>query len=321
MKAAVVRALGQTPTYGDFEDPQPRPGEVTVSVTAAAVSPIVIARASGIHYSAETKLPFVPGVDGTGRTPEDQPVFFAFPRPPFGSMAERAPVRSNFVVPLPEGIDPVAAAAAANPGMSCWLPLTTRARIRPGESVLVNGGTGSAGRMAIQVAKHLGARKVIVTGRDETMFPALSELGADVVLSLRQPAPELRDAIRRETADSEVGVVLDYLWGPSAEAIIDALGGPNAPRGASRVTFVQIGTLSGPTISLPGAKLRSSGVEILGAGLGSSTSEELVTGIGEFLKAFVAGRFKVEFAAYPLTEVERAWSGASGGKRLVFTVP
>ncbi|MGA7476124.1 MAG: zinc-binding alcohol dehydrogenase family protein [Thermoplasmata archaeon] len=321
MKAAIVREFGNPPYYGDFADPAPQPGETVVSVTATAVSTVVRGRASGAHYSAGTALPFVPGVDGVGRTPEGRRVYFAFPRPPFGSMAERVVISADRLVPLPEGLDDATAAAAANPGMSCWIPLTLLSPIHPGESVLVNGATGVSGRMAIQVAKHLGARKVIATGRDEAKLRTLPELGADVVLSLRQPAETFRDALRKEARDSDLGVVLDYLWGPSAETILAALGGPNAPRGASRIRYVQIGTLAGTTISLEGSKLRSSGVEILGSGLGSSTDRALVAGIGQFLTAFVTGRFRIAIDVHPLSDVERAWSAAPGEKRLVFSVP
>jgi NADPH:quinone reductase-like Zn-dependent oxidoreductase len=321
MKAAIVREFGRPPSYGDFSEPTPRPGETTVSVTAAAVSPLVLARAAGTHYSAHAALPFVPGVDGVGRTLDGRRVYFAFPRPPFGSMAERAAISADRLVQLPNGLDDATFAAAANPGMSCWVPLTLLAPVRPGESVLVNGATGTSGRMAIQVAKHLGARKVIATGRDEAKMRTLPELGADVVLSLGQPAEALRDAVRKEARDSEIGVVLDYLWGPSAETILAAIGGPDAPRGASRIRYVQIGNLAGPTISLTGAMLRSSGVEILGSGIGSITDKDLMVGINQFLKAIATARFRIAVDIRPLSDVERAWSAAVGERRLVFTVP
>lgn len=321
MKAAVVRAFDRPPSYGDFEDPTARTGETVVSVHAAAVSPLVISRASGTHYSADTALPFVPGVDGVGRTSDGRRVYFMFPRSPFGSMAERAPVSLGLLIPVPDEVDDALAAAAAVSGMSCWIPLTGRARVQAGESVLVNGATGGAGQMAIQVARYLGARRVIATGRNEAELRYLSELGADAVVPLGQPGDQFREAIRKEARESTVGVVLDYLWGPSAEMILDALGGPNAPRGPSRIQFVQVGTLAGPTITLAGTKLRSSGLEILGTGIGSSTNQEVLAGIGEFLKALATGRFRVAREVHPLSDVERSWRATSDGKRVVFTVP
>ena len=93
-------------------------------------------------------------------------VYFVLPRAPYGSMAEQAVVPSAHCVPLPDELDDVTAAAIANPGMSSWAAYTERARLKAGETVLVNGATGTAGRLAVQIAKYLGARKVIATGRN-----------------------------------------------------------------------------------------------------------------------------------------------------------
>lgn len=321
MKAAVVRTFGRPPEYGEFEEPRAEPGETLVSVTAASVSTLARSRAEGTHYSADASPPFVPGVDGVGTTPEGRRVYFLAPRPPFGSMAERSPVASDHLISLPDDLDDTTAAAAANAGMSCWVPLTTHAPIRPGESVLVNGATGVAGRMAIQVAKHLGARRVIATGRTESKFATLRDLGADVVLPLGQTVDALRDAVRKEAHDSRLGVVLDYLWGPSAETILAALGGPDAPRGPERVRYVQVGALAAPTITLASSLMRSSGVEILGSGIGASSQAELRTGIGEFLRAFTGAGFRISTEVRPLSDVEQAWTAGHEEKRLVFTVP
>lgn len=84
---------------------------------------------------------------------------------------------------------------------------------------------------------------------------------------------------------------------------------------------MQIGDLAGTTISLAGSMLRSSGVEVLGSGLGSVTGKELMVGIGQFLKAFVTARFRIAIDVRPLSDVERAWNGTLEEKRLVFTVP
>lgn len=320
MKAAIIQELGKPPRYGDFADPVAGPGETVVTVTATAVSRLVRGRAAGSHYSAGTAPPFIPGIDGAGQSPDGRRVYFGFPRPPFGSMAERTVVPSAGLIPLPAGLDDVVAAAAANPGMSCWVPLTLLAPVPPGDSVLINGATGIAGQMAVQVAKYLGAAKVIATGRDETKLRMLPELGADVVLPL-SPTEAFRDAVRKEAREARIGVVLDYLWGPSAEAILAALGGPNAPRGASRIRYVQVGDLSGPTISLSGATLRSSGIDILGTGLGSVSNSDIGAGVAQFLNALAKAHFRIAVDVHPLSDVESAWVGANEAKRLVFTIP
>lgn len=99
MKAAVVFDLAEGPVWADFIDPQPAPGQTLIDVRAAAISHVVKARASGRHYSFDGNLPFVPGIDGVGTTPQGQRVYFAFPTAPFGSMAQRAPVSWRYRLP------------------------------------------------------------------------------------------------------------------------------------------------------------------------------------------------------------------------------
>src|SRR5271156_5594833 len=155
MKAAIVRGAGQTPAYGDFSEPLPTSGESRIAVTAAALSPVVKSRASGTHYSASGQFPFVVGIDGVGRLDDGRRVYFVLPKAPYGSMAERAVVASAQCIALPDELDDVTAAAIANPGMSSWVAYQERAGLKAGETVLVNGATGTAGRLAVQIAKHL----------------------------------------------------------------------------------------------------------------------------------------------------------------------
>ncbi len=82
MKAAVIFDLAEGPVWADFIDPQPAPGQTLIDVRAAALSHVVKARASGRHYSFDGNLPFVPGIDGVGTTPQGQRVYFAFPTAP-----------------------------------------------------------------------------------------------------------------------------------------------------------------------------------------------------------------------------------------------
>ena len=91
-------------------------------------------------------------------------------------------------MPVPDDVDDVTAAAIGNPGMSSWAALTERAHFQRGENVLINGATGVSGRLAIQIARHLGANKVIVTGRNATSIEGLAALGADVLIPLDAPA-------------------------------------------------------------------------------------------------------------------------------------
>jgi len=318
MKAALVESFEKLPQYAEFPDPVLQDGEVLVTVAASALSNLVKGQASGRHYSSGTVFPFVPGVDGVGRLADGTRVFFAFPRAPFGAMAELVPVQSHLAVPLPDDLDDVTAAAIANPGMSSWAGLSERARLVPGESVLINGATGVAGRLAVQIAKYLGAKHVVATGRNPAVLAELAALGADEMIPI-DPATDLEPVFRETIGNYGINVVLDYLWGPAAEQIIGAIAGHGAPEGEPRIRFVQVGSMASPTISLPAGALRSSGLELLGTGLGSISYERLVANIGELMAAVVPGGLRISADAVPLSEVETAWASESGG-RIVFTM-
>ncbi|HEY0260821.1 MAG TPA: zinc-binding alcohol dehydrogenase family protein, partial [Lacisediminihabitans sp.] len=240
-------------------------GEVRVAVTASALTNFTRLRAAGEHYSSAAEPPFVPGIDGIGRLEDGSRVYFLFPRAPFGGMAEVTVVPAFRCIPVPDGVDDATLAALADPGMSSWAALEVRAKLAAGETVLINGATGTAGGLAVQIAKYLGAGKVIATGRDRATLDRLVSHGADEVIELA--GSEALNTALREVFDRGVDIVLDYLWGPSAEAILTAAS--NTGRGDRVLRFIQIGTTSAPTISLPGALLHSSAIEITGSGTGS----------------------------------------------------
>jgi NADPH:quinone reductase-like Zn-dependent oxidoreductase len=317
MKAAIVRGAGQAPVYGDFADPVPSSGERRVTVTAAAISHVVKSRASGSHYSSSGQFPFIVGIDGVGRLDDGSRVYFVLPSAPYGSMAEQAVVPSAQCVPLPDILDDVTAAAIANPGMSSWAAYTERARLRAGETVLVNGATGTAGRLAVQIAKHLGARKVIATGRNADALRSVAALGADVAIPLVEDRAVLERSFRQQFAEG-VDVVIDYLCGDSAERLLIAAAKAGAD--AVPIRFVQVGAVSGTDITLPGAVLRSSAIELMGSGIGSIPLDRLVNATGALLQAAVPGGFKIAATPVPLSEVEQAWPRDDSLRRTVFVM-
>jgi NADPH:quinone reductase-like Zn-dependent oxidoreductase len=318
MNAAVVESFDKAPRYASFGDPVAGEGEVLVKVRAAALSNLVKGQASGQHYSSGSQMPFVPGNDGVGTLPDGRRVYFIGPRAPFGTMAERCVAAARRTIPLPDAVDDVTAAALGNPGLASWGALIGRARLQRGESVLVNGATGVAGQQAVQVAKYLGARRVIATGRDEAALETLRALGADETISLRQTDEALGAAFRG--AMQGVDVVLDYLWGASAERILAAAQGHGSPEGEPRIRYVQIGAISGEAISLRAQWLRSSGVELMGSGLGSLSAKEIVEALRAMFEAVGSTAFRIETEAVPLREVEAMWGRAESGRRMVFTV-
>ena len=173
--------------------------------------------------------------------------------------------------------------------------------------VLINGATGIAGKQAIQVAKYLGASKIIVTGRNKEAMVGLPALGADQTISLSQPREDLLRSLRSALHESGVQVVLDFLWGPSAEAILAAVAGHGSLHGEPRIRFVQIGSISGNRITLPAQLLRRSGVELLGSGLGSLSSRAILQSITTMFAAESRVRFAIDIEPVPLAKVE-AWT-------------
>jgi NADPH:quinone reductase-like Zn-dependent oxidoreductase len=322
MKAAIVTAAGTPPTFGDFPTPVAREGLELVTVTAAALSNLTRSRAAGSHYSSENQYPFVAGVDGVGTTMEGHRVYFAMPETPYGAMAEQTLVDPRRTLTVPAGLDDVAAAALANPGMSCWAALVERARFQSGEIVLINGATGSSGTVAVQVAKYLGAKKVIVTGRNAEELEGLRLLGADVVIpfDLRPENPQglnqFEEALKAELVHG-LDVIIDYLWGTSARTIIIAIA--KSVEDAHPVRFIQVGEASREAVELPAAALRSSAIQIMGSGLKSVPFPKLLDAIRHTFDLAAEGKLDLATKAVPLPTVGDNWN-APGKPRLVYTL-
>ena len=317
MKAALVTGPGRSPSYGSIEEPVAAAGESRITVAAAALHHVVAHRAAGIHYSSSHGFPFVAGIDGVGRLEDGRRVYFMLPRPPYGSMAEVAVAPVAHHVAVPDGVDDITAAAIANPGLSSWTAFRERAKLVAGESVLINGATGVSGRLAVRIAKHLGARKVVATGRNRAVLESLKSQGADVTIPLAEDRDALQSAFKEHFADG-IDVVLDYLWGATAECLL--LARAKAGHASVRTRIVQVGSLTGATITLPSALLRSTAIELMGSGLGSVSTDRIVTTVGELLQAAATADFPVATKGVPLTEVEPTWTTGGFDPRIVFTI-
>jgi NADPH:quinone reductase-like Zn-dependent oxidoreductase len=315
MKAAIVKAPGEGPIYADFEKPAACAGHRLVEVTASALSHVARARASGTHYSSAATFPFVAGVDGTGRLEDGQRVYFFKPEAPFGSLAEFSIARESNCAVLPDALDDVTAAAIAIPGMSSWAALVERGGLVAGETVLINGATGTSGRLAVQIAKHLGAGKIIATGRREAALESMKLAGADVTISLEQEKDVLNGAFESQFA-AGVDVVLDYLWGTSARALL--ISAAKASPDDHPVRFVQIGSISGADIQLPAAVLRSAAITLSGSGIGSVPLPRLLHAMQEVLNAAVPAGLQTETEVVPLVDIGKHWGNADSSRRTVF---
>lgn len=331
MKAAYVVAKGRPPVFkADVPIPQvtAESGLSLVSVTAAALTNLTKAKAAGTHYSVgggAEFTPFVPGFDGVGRTTDGRRVFFASPVMPTGSFGATAVVSPKLLIDIPANVDDVTAAAIANPGMSVVAALVERAKFIAGESVLINGATGAGGIIAVQVAKRLGAKRIVACGRNVGELEKLKALGATSVVAFPSdpsaPLEAFEAALMAEFGSKEgsVDVVVDYLWGPTARTIISAIakGTPDA----HRVRFVQVGASSGhENIELPCAALRSSAIELLGSGLRSVPITTLLGSIRQTFELASAEPFVLQTVVRPIEQVEETWTGLGTYPRVVFTL-
>jgi len=201
--------------------------------------------------------------------------------------------------------------------MSSMVAFTERAHLRRGEVVLINGATGTAGRLAIQIAKHAKAGKVIATGRNPESLRDLPALGADVVIPLEEDKSRL-EAPFHEQFTQGVNVVIDYLWGSSAEALLIAAA--KAQPEATPVRFVSVGSASGPDITLPSAVLRSSAIQLMGSGIGSVPRRRIGMAIYHLFRETNPVGLRIATKSVPLAEFRSAWADRDSTRRVVLTV-
>lgn len=319
MKAAVLHASGRPPRCEEFPEPVASGDEVLVHVHAAALKPIDKQMASGSHYAAYREFPAVCGTDGVGQLDDGKRVFFGGSRPPYGAMAERTVVPRPRCFPIPAEIGVDVAAAVVNPGLSAWGSLVWRAQLAPGETVLILGATGVTGKLAIQTAKLLGAGRVVAAGRNAKTLDTLHELGVDATILIGPSTQELTNAFAREAQVAPFNVILDYLWGAPTEALLSAIARRDLRPAETRVRLVEVGESAGPTISLQGGTLRSSRLEILGAGTGSAPTSPDVwkEALAKLLDNVSKGSLRVDTLRISLADVENAWLRDYQGRRAV----
>jgi NADPH2:quinone reductase len=169
----------------------------------------------------------------------------------------------------------------------------------------------------VQIAKLLGAGRVIAAGRNPRALEEVKGLGADVVVRIDEPGQDLAQEFAKAIKDG-VDVVLDYLWGKPTEALVAALTGHDFTSQPRITRLVEIGESAGPTISLPGGALRSSGLEIYGAGGGSVPRKAIMEAVPQILEHAARGELKLETKRVALSEVETVWSEKADDGRIVF---
>jgi NADPH:quinone reductase-like Zn-dependent oxidoreductase len=308
MNAAVVTSFAEPPHYQQFE--VPRPGgadEALVDVLAVGLHPRVRSGAAGAHYTSTGTLPMIPGIDAVGQRPDGKRIYFVAADDVIGTMADKAVASPRRSIELPDDADAAKVAAAMNPAMSSWVALRRRVPIQPGQSVLVLGATGNAGAMAVQVARRLGAGRVVGAGRDPGRLHALAEAanGADVVVQLTDDREATDSALATAAAESDI--VLDYLWGQPAQQAIVALLTARSDRSRA-LDWIQIGAVAGPAIELPSAALRSANFRLQGSGQGAVSAQAYLAELPSLVDEINQGTIAVTANTTPLAQVEQIWT-------------
>ena len=320
MKAAVIHAFGEVPQYEEFPDPIHDPGDTLIHVQAVVLENFDKMTAAGKHYASNHLFPTFPAVvghSGVGTLADGTLVSFGGVKPPFGTMAEKAVVPQHYAMyisPVPDSVAASVAAALPASALTSLLPLKYGARLQSGEAVLINGATGVSGRVALQIAKLLGAGRVVGTGRDEAGLRSIMQLGADAGIDLKQSDENITEAFLQE-AGKGYDIVLDFLWGHPTELLLKTLVPKAAGFATHRTRFMQIGEAAGSAISLAAEMLRTSGVEMTGAGnIAPEVVPEALKQVWEWIKE---NTLQIDIEEVPLKDIADAWQRTAEGKRIV----
>jgi NADPH2:quinone reductase len=316
MRATVVKAVGAPPAAADVDEPVREPGSALVAVAAAPLNPVEVRVAAGRH-PRRAEPPYVPGLEAAGTVIESERlepgtrVRFESPALPGfgarGTLAERAVVPEESLAELPDDVEDDLAAAVGVVGITALLALERGAPVE-GERVLVLGATGAVGQMAVQLARAMGAARVVGAGRSAERLERARELGADEVVALA--AGELPDAFER-AAGGQLDVVIDSLWGEPAMAALAVI--------ATEGRLVNVGQSAGIDVRVPLETVRNRQGAIHAISSGWTGLDLKVAAYGRVLEHVRAGRLQVDRELVPLDEVGAAWErqAASPGRKLV----
>jgi NADPH:quinone reductase-like Zn-dependent oxidoreductase len=314
VRAAVLETPGEEPVVRDHPEPGEVAGCTVVTVTAAPIVPLDQLVASGTSYFGRPATPYVPGTQGvgvvarSGALPAGTRVFFSTPagmRPGDGSLAERCLAADDDVVPLDPGVPDAAAAALGMSAVAAWLVLTERARLQPGEGVLVLGAGGAVGQVAIAAARLLGAGRVVAVCRPGAAEERARRAGADAVVPLAADVDELTARIR-DACGGSTDVVVDPVFGAAATAASRVL--------ADRGRLVNLGGASGDRAEFSSAVLRSRTADVLGYTNNALRPDQRRAALEAVFRHAAAGRLAVAHETVPLADAPAAWRRQATGR-------
>lgn len=312
MRAAILTRIGKPPQPGQLPDPSEGDGEVVVEVLAAPLNPIDVAVGTGRFYGGHPELPYVPGCEAVGRRRDDGTLVWVFGAglglSRDGGMAELVAAPEEVLCAVPEGADAALAAALGIAGLAGWIPVARRAPVRAGETVLVLGATGTAGLVALQAARLLGAGRIVAAGRDAAGLERAARLGADATVRIDG---DFAEALAEACGEGGPTLVVDPLWGePLATAV--AVAAPGA-------RIVNLGQSAGAEATLTSAAVRGKQLELLGHSNFAVPREALQREYRRLVEHAIAGDIQLEIDRVSLADVAGAWrrQADGAGRKLV----
>lgn len=301
MRAVVVKDPGIDPVVTDYVEPAET--DAVARVVAAPLNPVDRIIARGQIGFRRLVPPAVAGLEGVAQTPDGQLRYFFAPQVPYGSYAELVPLSGAETVVLPEGLDPVRAAALGVPGMAAWMALVNTAHVQHGESVLVLGGTGAVGTLAVQIARALGAGTVVGTARNTAGFATVERLGG-VPASVADM--DEFDATLATLSPDGFDVVIDLLWGQPF-----AVAATHLARGAR---IAQVGNSAGATSPISAPTFRNTGSSIIGHSNFLVTPQERLAAFSQVATLAAAGDIDVAADPIGFADFDQAWRGEGPAK-------
>lgn len=200
--------------WAEVPDPVPGEGEVLVDIVASAVNRADLLQRQGFYNPPPGSSPY-PGLECAGRVTDIGPGVSGWEIGDEvcallagGGYAEQVVVPAGQLLPVPEGVDLVTAAALPEVTSTVWSNVFMIAHLRPGETFLVHGGSSGIGTMAIQLAKAVGA-KVAVTAGTKEKLDFCGELGADILINYREQ--DFVEEIKKATGGAGADVILDNM--------------------------------------------------------------------------------------------------------------
>jgi NADPH:quinone reductase-like Zn-dependent oxidoreductase len=310
MRAAVIRRSGATPAVDQFADPQPGPGLAVGTLVAAALNPLDVLIVNDQLPFRRLQPPCIAGYEAVVQLGDGTRCYLAGPPVPYGTLAELVPVPDSAGFPVPAGLDPGLAAALGVTGLVGWVSLDYRAHLQAGETVLVLGAGGSAGQLALQSARILGAGRVVGGARGQALEQA-ADHGADAVVDLADD--QAIDAGLAAAAPGGYDVIVDFLWGGAAPYAMN-----HANVGAR---YIQVGSAAGATSTITAATIRNKLLTIVGQGTVGTPDEVRRSAYAQLMRHAADGKFTLDMEHTRLDDISQTWEHLKAGspRKLVVT--